>query len=93
VQHHPLVVALAASPNTALRDELLGELVSGATRVGCVRLLECAGYPDAAGRLVAECDDVRGRLDGGLAGVAAMSSARADAADLALTPFGSLIVM
>jgi hypothetical protein len=44
-----------------------------------------------ASRLRAECDTVRGRLDAGLADPAAMVSARADGAQLAMRAASALV--
>ena len=60
VQHHGLLAALSASPNTALRDELLPELISGRTKGG----VAFAGAVPVPPRMRAERVDGGWRLSG-----------------------------
>jgi alkylation response protein AidB-like acyl-CoA dehydrogenase len=60
VQHHGMVAALAASPNTALRDEVLPEVVAGRIRGG----VAYAGAVPVPPRVRAERVDGGWRLSG-----------------------------
>lgn len=69
--------------------------INGALPLGlvrrCVRLLDDAGQVEPAGRLQAQCDAVRGRLDGGLGDPPALMRARAEAAELAVRAASALV--
>jgi alkylation response protein AidB-like acyl-CoA dehydrogenase len=78
-----------------LANQILGARFNGTVPLGvvrrCVRLLDSAGRGEAAARLQAECDAVRGRLDAGLADLPLMVAARADAAQLAVRAASTLV--
>jgi len=80
---------------TFLSNQIFGARLNGTLPLGlvtrCSRLLDDAGQPEAAGRLRAAGDVVRDRLDAGLADGAAMVSARADAAQLAVRAAAALV--
>jgi alkylation response protein AidB-like acyl-CoA dehydrogenase len=88
------VVSRVSRPDF-LANQIFGARINGTLPLGlvsrCCRLLDEAGQVDAAARLGAERDLVRGRLDAGLADITAMVSARADAAQLALRAAAALV--
>jgi alkylation response protein AidB-like acyl-CoA dehydrogenase len=73
--------AFMANQNFGFR--LNGTLPIGVAR-RCAALLDEADQPDAAASLRAAADEVRGRLDAGLADSTALLSARAEGAELAV---------
>jgi hypothetical protein len=77
--------------NQGVPVRLNGTLSMGIAR-RCVRLLHTAGATAAASALGAECDVVRARLDAGLVDLAALNTARADAAQLAVRAGAALVV-
>jgi len=78
-----------------LANQLIGTRLNGTLPLGlarrCARLLDEAGHTEAAGRLRADVDDVRGRLDAGLADPTVMLAARADGARLAHRAAAALV--
>ncbi|WP_344857906.1 acyl-CoA dehydrogenase family protein [Amycolatopsis ultiminotia] len=72
----------------------IGSRFNGCAPLGhaerCARLIEEAGQPDTASALRAEQNEIRKRLDAGLADPASLPSARAAGADLAYRSAGAL---
>ncbi|QFG20749.1 acyl-CoA dehydrogenase family protein [Actinomadura sp. WMMB 499] len=74
----------------AFGSRLNGCVACGITR-RAVRLLDEAGHAEAAGALTTRLDRVRADLDAGLGDPAAMTAARAAAAELALKAAGAVV--
>lgn len=78
-----------------LANQLFGARLNGTLPLGlarrCARLLDEAGHGEAAGRIRAATDDVRRRLDAGLADAPVLLAARADGAQLALRAAAALV--
>jgi alkylation response protein AidB-like acyl-CoA dehydrogenase len=78
-----------------LANQAFGVRLNGAVPLGlvrrCCRLLRDEGAADAAASLEAEGDEIRDRLDAGMADPAALLDARADAALLAVRAASALV--
>jgi alkylation response protein AidB-like acyl-CoA dehydrogenase len=78
-----------------LAGQAFGLRLNGCVPLGlagrCVRLLAELGREDVADRLLFQLDEVRARLDAGLADPPSMHAARADAAELAYRAAGTLV--
>ncbi len=78
-----------------LANQILGARFNGTLPLGlvrrCARLLEEGGKHEEGAKLRRECNEVRGRLDAGLADPAAMVQARADGSQLALHAAAALV--
>lgn len=78
-----------------LANQIFGARLNGTLPLGlvgrCSRLLDEAGRSEEADAIEAERTAVRGRLDAGLADITAMVSARADAAQLAVSSAAALV--
>jgi alkylation response protein AidB-like acyl-CoA dehydrogenase len=78
-----------------LANQAFGIRLNGGVPLGivrrCARLLRDEGAEAAAAAVEAECDEVRGRLDAGMADPAALLDARAEAAHLAVRAASALV--
>ena len=78
-----------------MANQVFAVRLNGALPIGvvrrCIRLLDEAGATEAAARFGAECADVRGRLDAGLADPPALNRARAAAAQLAVRASAAVV--